>query len=69
MTKQLNYLRNTHIREIGGSVLYIKDNNDCLTIHRNWLSQPSVEDMEGEWNRMEIMEAINDYENHDASKR
>ena len=69
MSKQLKYLRGTTIRKIGESVVYTKNNTNTLTIHQNWLSQSCIQDMEGVWNRLEMMEALDDYKNHNLNKR
>ena len=64
---ELRYLRGVTTRELGGDVLYIKDNNDTLTIGRNWLSLPCVKDMDGLWNKLERQEALDEYENTTTS--
>lgn len=60
---------NMHQRTLEGSQLWIRNNNDCLTIMRGSMGNPIVENVEGEWTEEEIKMAIHLYQFTDAAKR
>lgn len=56
-------------RTLGGSQLWLRNGNDCLTICRGRTSEPEVESIEGEWSEEEIEMAKYLYKFTEAAKR
>lgn len=62
-------LMNYNLRCLGGDLLIIKPNNDCLTICRNHISEPCVDREEGEWTNEEKEAAKHIYLTTEAALR
>ena len=56
-------------RSLGGTLLVIKGQNDCVTIERNGMSKPTVTSVEGTWTAEEIKEARKYWAGSDAQQR
>lgn len=58
-----------HQRVLGGELLFIRNNTDCLTICRGRNSSAVVDRIEGDWTKEEIQMALYLYEFSEAAKR
>lgn len=56
-------------KSLGGTLLVIKDLNDCATIERGKNSKPSVVSIEGTWTEEELIEALSLWDESEAQKR
>lgn len=48
---------NYRIRTLGGSLLVIKGQNDCVTIERGRSGRPCIASVEGDWTPEELEDA------------
>lgn len=73
MKKDANELQlridNLRQKTLGGSQLYFRNGNDCLTICRGKMSEAIVESIEGEWSKDEINMAKYLYQFTEAAER
>ena len=56
-------------RCLGGSLLVIKDLNDCVTIERGRNGKPHITRIEGDWNKDELESAMHRWDGSDAQRR
>ena len=56
-------------RELGGTLLIVRKLNDCLTVERNRLSEPTVVSVEGEWTEEEKECALHFYKTSTCFRR
>lgn len=56
-------------RVLDGSLLLIRNSNDCITVSRNGQSQPHIESVEGKWTTEEMEQALNRYDRTEAARR
>lgn len=64
-----HYMDQLHQRDIDGSHLYIRGENDCLTVSRGRLSDPIIDRIEGDWTENEKRIAKYLYQFTEAAKR
>lgn len=56
-------------RSLGGTLLVIKDSNDCVTIERDGMSKPKIIRIEGAWSTGELKVAKKMWNGSEAQKR
>lgn len=56
-------------KSLGGSLLVMKNSNDCVTIERNKMSKPEIVSIEGHWTKEELREAKEFWRGSDAQRR
>jgi len=64
-----HYMGQLEQRDIDGSHLYIRGENDCLTVSRGRLSDPTIDRIEGYWTENEKRIAKHLYPFTEAAKR